>query len=587
MSYLRLQLDCRHLGVLSKMRRDRIDRLIDGLYPEDWRRTEFTELCGAAVDTLSGTMPSGALPRVPGWKDESGHSYADLVSKYSELREQTTDDARSVVESMTRDLLAGAPLWRCRELHYNVGASVNVAASAMYAVGLDANLFLINDGLAGNSIVAEIAVGNILAQLAGVDPEKSAGVFSFGGTATMLYATKIGLLKADPRSRFSGVPRGVKVLITEDAHFCHATNLDWLGIGLDNAVMLSPTEDRRTNIEELRTACTEVVRRGEKIACLLINGGTTYDHSVDDIDAVVEIRDALVKDFGLDYRPHIHVDSVIGWVWLNFRGYDFAANPLDIDQDVLDLISRQYDRIKKINKVDSWGVDFHKGAGGCPIDCSFFMCNDREDFARLSKAADPKTTIHQLAGDFSQFSPVDYTLESSRSGGKALAALTMFQTLGLDGYRIVLARLLRTALSFRMTLMQSPDAEVANAHAFGYATMARLYAPELSRDERRPLQYSSTDKLVGEYITLNNKYLQAFFTWDNESRMDVNGGGVVYSFSNKYIRSPAGPAISGLKFYPVSPRTTENDAIGAAQFLLRRKRQFDTEVWKPALGSTG
>jgi hypothetical protein len=62
--------------------------------------------------------------------------------------------------------LAGTTLWRCPELQYNIGAAVNVAAAAAYALALDANVFLISDGQAGNAVLAEHAVAAILADLA-------------------------------------------------------------------------------------------------------------------------------------------------------------------------------------------------------------------------------------------------------------------------------------------------------------------------------------------------------------------------------------------------------------------------------------
>ena len=40
------------------------------------------------------------------------------------------------------------------------------------------------------------------------------------------------------------------------------------------------------------------------------------------------VRERLVREYQLDYTPHIHADAVIGWAWCVFNDYDFAANPL-------------------------------------------------------------------------------------------------------------------------------------------------------------------------------------------------------------------------------------------------------------------
>ena len=86
--------------------------------------------------------------------------------------------------------IAGAVNWRCPELQYNLGAAVNVVAAAMYAVSLDVNVYLINDGLAGNVVAAEAAVSSILADLTAVDLQRAYGLFTFGGTGTMAYGIK-------------------------------------------------------------------------------------------------------------------------------------------------------------------------------------------------------------------------------------------------------------------------------------------------------------------------------------------------------------------------------------------------------------
>ena len=56
--------------------------------------------------------------------------------------------------------------------------------------------------------------------------------------------------------------------------------------------------------------------------------GTTDAFGVDDLDAIADLRDRLVEDYGLDYTPHVHADAVIGWAWSVFNDYDFERNPL-------------------------------------------------------------------------------------------------------------------------------------------------------------------------------------------------------------------------------------------------------------------
>jgi hypothetical protein len=146
---------------------------LDYLFPTSYAAMPFAALCEEAFEAMAAVMPGRNLPRVPGWVGPSG--YAEIVEKYGRLPADPVVDARALVGEMSRDLLAGTTVWRCPQLQYNVGAAVNVVAAAMYALGLDLNVYLISDGQAGNAVLAERAVGAILADLAGVDPRPLGG----------------------------------------------------------------------------------------------------------------------------------------------------------------------------------------------------------------------------------------------------------------------------------------------------------------------------------------------------------------------------------------------------------------------------
>ena len=74
--------------------------------------------------------------------------------------------------------------------------------------------------------------------------------------------------------------------------------------------------------------------------------GTTDAFGLDDLDAVVEIRDRLEQEFSLDYRPHIHADAVIGWAWSVFNDYDFQANPLGFPHRTVRALAGTHRRIR-------------------------------------------------------------------------------------------------------------------------------------------------------------------------------------------------------------------------------------------------
>ncbi|HLC31498.1 MAG TPA: pyridoxal-dependent decarboxylase [Candidatus Nanoarchaeia archaeon] len=501
--------------------------------------------------------------------------FKGLVEKYSSVP-KVGEPAEEVLESIVNDLFSRVPRWRSPELQYNVGTAVNSVALAAYVLALEENIYAINDGLAGNSLVAEEAVSSILARdLAGVE-KKARGFFTFGGTATNLYAKKLGIKKAVPGSSRKGNTEGIKAMVTRDCHFSHDVSIDWLGIGKDNTIIIEPGSDRRSNLDDAERKIREALDSGGILTSIAVNGGTTYNHIVDGINGFVELRDRIVQEYSLSYTPHVHVDSVIGWSWLFFRGYDFENNPLDINQRALNMIREQYGRISHINMADSWGVDFHKGIGACPVDCSVFMVNDERDLRYISKKGE--IDIHHLAEEFSFTSPVDFTLETSRSAGPALSALASLRLLGLNGYRRNLANLIEQTVVMRDSLREHKDMYICHEEAsLGFVTMLRFYPPELMRDPRLCIELSDPSldtKNISEQV---NKYMKEFFTWDESTRMRA-GRGVEYSISSGYITLSNGAKITGVKLYPVSPHFNEQYARKAVETIVSQKKIFDQQV---------
>jgi len=101
----------------------------------------------------------------------------ELLQRFSKLPEYGCS-AESTISSISKNLFDGIPRWRNPKLVYNVGAPVNSVAAAAYALALDQNIYNINDGLAGNALIAEEATVKILADLANITT-KPAGYFVF------------------------------------------------------------------------------------------------------------------------------------------------------------------------------------------------------------------------------------------------------------------------------------------------------------------------------------------------------------------------------------------------------------------------
>ena len=344
-------------------------------------------------------------------------------------------------------------------------------------------------------------------------------------------------------------------------------------MGVGNALVIKANMDRTSNLQDAEEKLRVAIEAGYKIPVIVVNGGTTYDNAIDDIDEFILLRDNLVKTYKLDYIPQIHVDSVIGWAWLMFKDYDFEKNILGIESDTLDLLKKQYNKIRKVNRADSWGIDFHKGVGSCPIPCSLVMINKAETASLLSY--NEKVDTHQLAREFSEFSPVDYTLETSRPAGAALAALGAIRALGKTGYQAHLGNLVQLNQLLRQLILQDKrnDVVILNDNSPGYVTMIRIYPPDLA--QMKDIETPDSDENAVKYTDKINSYMKSFFKFDTEQRMKYFKG-VEYSYSSKYIPAFSGAKMGALKFYPTSPYINAEHIREAVEILLHQKDAFDS-----------
>ena len=75
----------------------------------------------------------------------------------------------------------------------------------------------------------------------------------------------------------------------------------------------------------------------------------------------------------------IHVDSVLGWVYLFFKDYSFDDNPAEFDGQTLAVLQSLLSKARSFRYADTMGIDFHK-TGFCPYVTSLFIVKDKEKY---------------------------------------------------------------------------------------------------------------------------------------------------------------------------------------------------------------
>jgi len=297
------------------------------------------------------------------------------------------------------------------------------------------------------------------------------------------------------------------------------------------------------------------------VAAIIPTIGTTDAFGIDDLAAIVRLRDDLVIEYALDYVPHIHADAVIGWAWAVFRDYDFDDNPLGFHARTVRSLTDSLERIDSLQMADSIGIDLHK-TGYAPYISSVFLAKNRSDLALLSRAPEQMPYLYQVG----HYHPGIYTLECSRPGTGALAGLASIRLLGKQGYRVLIGHTVEMAEMLRERLERHDCIQVLNDYNYGPVTLFRVYPPGV--DAEAALHRELNDPDYRNQLTAHNAYNRQLFDLIYERAMQ--GEGVLLSWTTTYRHAnyPGAPAIAALKSFIMSPWTDLNAIDSVVQQVM-------------------
>lgn len=488
------------------------------------------------VDKLKGDAPMLGGPCEP--------DYA------SALQSRVSSEGVSLEETIPQlvKYLEGMFIWGHPQSQINVVAHPSIASMIGVLLASAYNPNLCSDEGGRGYSAAEVRATAMTSELVGYDPQVAGGVFTFGGTGDVLYGVKVGLEKALPGSMHTGVRQDAAILASDRSHSCCLNVAGWLGIGQDRVVRIPSHLDNSIDVAALAQAARQTLIGGRRIAAIVATMGSTDAFGIDDLQAIHALREALVAEFKLDYRPHIHADAVIGWAWSAFNDYDFVANPLGFRGRTVRALAAAHHRLRHLHLADSIGVDFHK-TGYCPYVSSLVLFRDQRDLHLLSRARETMPYLFQSG----QRHPAMYTLETSRSAAGPMAALANLILLGKEGFRTLLGHAVEMAEVLREQIESHPDLVVLNGENVGPVTLFRVYPPGVdtfSIKDRERADQSFQEQLI-RFNDLNRRVFQRVHA------EALAGRGVVLSMTDCYRVSDHGVPIAALKSYVLSPFTDE------------------------------
>ncbi len=489
-----------------------------------------------------------ALDRVDAMKSQRPMLGEPQEIDFSKAVSARVPDGMSTVELVSRDLvdhLAGMFIFGHPRAQVNVINPPCIPGILGALLPTIYNPNLCSEEASRGVALAEVEAISMTAAMMGYDPEKSGGIFTFGGTGTLLYAIRLGIEKAFPGSMQNGLTGDLPVVVcSEQAHYANKTAASWLGLGLKNVVKISSAPNNEIRTCLLETELRRLLTEGRRIACIVATMGTTDAFGLDHIERIREIRDDLVREFSLDYVPHFHADAVIGWAWSAFRDYDFSKNPLQFPDRTLRALAGANRHIRHLNLADSIGVDYHK-TGFAPYISSAFFVKDAADLRLLMR--DHSTTPYLFQSG--EYNPGRFTLETSRSGCGPMSALGALQLLGKTGLRTLLGHLVTMAETLRNRLSAQPAISVMNADNVGPVTLFRVYPDNVDTFEMPKLE--QTNAGYAAQLQRFNDYNRQVFQFINAEAL--RGEGVLISMTDRFRETDYGQPVVALKSYIMSP----------------------------------
>ena len=522
-------------------------------------------------DSYFGFSLMRAINQIDALKSEIPLLGGSRTLDYAEAREARMATDVSSVEQVIEELVAqfrGLPIWGHPRAQMNVVSCSSIASIIGVLLPAIYNPNLVSDDTARGIMEAEVRVTAMAADLVGYDPEVAGGLFTFGGTGTNLYGVKIGIEKALPGTMETGVRGDAVVLASDQCHYSRLNVAGWLGLGERNVLEVPSHPTNDVDLDRLTEIAERAVTDGRRIAAIIAVMGTTDAFGVDDLEAIVAMRDRLVTRFDLDYRPHVHADAVIGWAWSVFTGYSFEKNPLGFRPRTVRALAGALHRIKHLRQADSVGLDFHK-TGFAPYVSSLFLVRDQADLQHLVRGRADMPYLFQSG----EHHPGLFSLETSRSGGGVLSALASLRLLGRTGLRALLGHLVEMTELLREHLEGHRMTTVLNGENFGTVTLFRVYPDGV--DTWTIKERERIDPTARDLLAAYNDYNRRIYRYLHDDALA--GRGVLISMTECYRLTDYGEPIVALKVYVLSPFVDETDVELLVSKVLEARRHVPSE----------
>jgi glutamate/tyrosine decarboxylase-like PLP-dependent enzyme len=171
---------------------------------------------------------------------------------------------------------------------------------------------------------------------------------------------------------------------------------------------------------------------------------------------------------------------------------------------------------------------------------------------------------------FGEHRPGMFTLETSRGGMGALAALANLKLLGKEGLQVTLGHIVEMTQLLREHLEGHASTCVLNRDNFGTVTLFRAYPDGV--DTFAIKDQEMTDETFRNALLKHNVYNRQIYNYVHDEAMA--GRGVVISLTDSYRQSSYGEPVTALKSFILSPFTDEANVEAVVEKVLEARSKI-------------
>ncbi|MDR2149006.1 MAG: aspartate aminotransferase family protein [Tannerella sp.] len=435
------------------------------------QRENFRKEADRILDWVDGYF--GRLRELP---VKSSVKPRDIYDKLPSEAPLQGEDMERILQDLDTIILPGVTHWQHPSFHayFPANSSYESLFGEMITAAIGAQCMVWETSPAAAEL--EQRMTEWVADAIGL-PKTFTGVIQDSASSATLAAILTAREKATQfRSNLDGVPRGLRVYCSSEAHSSVEKGVGVAGIGRNNLVRIETDAEQRMIPEQLEKALQDDIAAGLTPVCVVAAIGTTGTVALDPLPEIAAICQK--------YNVWLHVDAAFAGTALLLPEYRYMIEGMEL--------------------VDSFVFNPHKWMF-TNFDCSLYYIKDPESLVRTFDILPEylKTATRGLVNDYR-----DWGIPLGRRF-RALKLWFVLRGFGLEGVRRRLREQIALNEYFAEKISRSGRFTLLRKPFLGF-TLFRVNDDDDSASERLLAAVNASGKAYLSHTKVNGRYAIRF-----------------------------------------------------------------------------